>query len=70
METSTDNFPMENFFGLLKQEMYYGETYKSYDELKEAIREYIEYYNNVRGKGKLNGLSPVQYRNMVLEQQT
>lgn len=28
---------MENFFGLLKQEMYYGITYYSFDELKEAL---------------------------------
>lgn len=66
--TSTDNSPMENFFGLLKQEMYHGVTYKSYDQLKEAIEEYIEYYNNIRRKGKLNGLSPVKYREMVTEQ--
>ncbi|MCB6605612.1 IS3 family transposase [Anaerostipes caccae] len=26
--------------------MYYGEVYYSYDELKEAIDKYIEYYNN------------------------
>ncbi|MEG0569106.1 MAG: IS3 family transposase, partial [Erysipelotrichales bacterium] len=59
--TSTDNSPMENFFGLLKQEMYYGETFKNYDELKIAIEEYIKYYNNKRRKGKLKGLSPIDY---------
>lgn len=59
--TSTDNSPMENFFSILKQEMYYGEKYYSYDELKNAIEEYIEYYNNKRRKKKLNGLSPVNY---------
>ena len=41
-----DNSVMENFFGIMKQEMYYGEVYYSYDELKEAIDKYIEYYNN------------------------
>src|SRR5699024_3032129 len=25
-----DNSPIENFFGLMKQEMYYGETYRSF----------------------------------------
>ncbi|WP_414826870.1 IS3 family transposase, partial [Anaerococcus sp. NML200574] len=25
---------MENFFGILKQEMYYGEDFKSYDHLR------------------------------------
>ena len=32
-----DNSPMENFFGLLKQEMYYGEALCSFEELKEKI---------------------------------
>lgn len=57
-----DNAPMENFFGLLKQEMYYGETFKSIIELKEAIIKYIDWYNKKRIKIKLNGLSPVEYR--------
>ena len=56
-----DNSPMENFFGLLKQEMYYGEAYP-YEELKTRIEDYINYYNNKRIKKKLAGMSPVQYR--------
>lgn len=36
-----DNSPMENFFGLLKQEMFYGEDFKSYQHLKLEIEEYI-----------------------------
>lgn len=57
-----DNSPMENFFGLMKQEMYYGQTYHSFEELNEAIKEYIYYYNNKRIKAKLAGMSPVEYR--------
>ncbi|WP_374223941.1 transposase [Bacillus sp. ISL-46] len=57
-----DNSPMENFFGLLKQEMYYGEALCPFEELKERIEEYINYYNNKRIKQKLAGMSPVQYR--------
>ena len=57
-----DNSPMENFFGLLKQEMYYGESLRTYDELEQAIKQYIYYYNNKRIKQKLAGMSPVQYR--------
>ena len=57
-----DNSPMENFFGLLKQEMYYGEPLCSFDELKKRIEEYMIYYNNKRIKQKLAGMSPVQYR--------
>ena len=57
-----DHSPMENFFGILKQEKYYGKTFKTYEELKEAIEEYIDYYNHKRIKRKLAGMSPVQYR--------
>ena len=31
-----DNSVMENFFGIMKQEMYYGVVYYSFDELKDA----------------------------------
>lgn len=44
---------MENFFGILKQEMYYGVVYYRYEELKEAIEKYIIYYNEHRIKQKL-----------------
>ena len=57
-----DNSIMENFFGLLKQEIYYGVIYSSYGELKTAIEQYIKYYNEQRIKEKLGWLSPVQYR--------
>jgi len=60
--TCADNAAMENFFGLLKQEMYYGEVLVSYEELKQRIEQYINYYNNERIKQKLAGMSPVQYR--------
>ncbi|WP_394184014.1 IS3 family transposase, partial [Marinomonas posidonica] len=33
----------------------------------EAIKEYIEYYNNDRIKQKLKGLSPIVYRNQALK---
>ena len=47
-----DNSVMENFFGILKQEMYYGTTYYSFEELKDAIERYIKYYNEKRIKRK------------------
>ena len=56
-----DNSVMENFFGIMKQEMYYGEIYDSFDSLKKAIDDYIHYYNNHRIKFKLK-CSPVEYR--------
>lgn len=57
-----DNSPMENFFGILKQEIYYGNKFKSYQELKSAIEKFIKYYNEDRIKEKLGYLSPVEYR--------
>lgn len=61
-----DNSVMENFFGLLKQEIYYGTTYYSFEELKSKIEKYIKYYNEQRIKEKLGWLSPVQYRLKIL----
>lgn len=60
--TCADNAAMENFFGLLKQEMYYGEEIVSYEVLKKKIEKYIHYYNNERIKQKLAGMSPIHYR--------
>lgn len=60
--TCLDISVMENFFGLLKQEIYYGYTYHSFEELKGAIENYIDYYNNRRIKEKLGWMSPVEYR--------
>jgi len=57
-----DNAVMENFFGLLKQEIYYGRVFNSYQELSQTITNWIHYYNTKRIKKKLNWLSPVQFR--------
>lgn len=57
-----DNSLMENFFGILKQEIYYGRKFYSYDQLKETIEKYIKYYNEKRIKEKLGYLSPVEFR--------
>jgi len=40
-----DNMPMEEFFGILKSEMYYGKKFKLLADLKEKINEYIMFYN-------------------------
>ena len=65
---SLDNGLMENFFGLLKTEMYYDQEYlyRNTDELIRAIEDYIYYYNNERIKGRLKGLTPAEYRNQAL----
>jgi putative transposase len=65
-----DNSVMENFFGIMKNEMFYGYeyTFKSLEELKNAMIEYIDYYNKRRIKSKLKGLSPYFYRQQSLNQ--
>ena len=59
-----DNSIAENFFSLLKSELYYlkENQYKSIKDLEKDIIEYIDYYNNTRIKTKLKGMLPVQYR--------
>lgn len=56
-----DNAMMENFFGVMKREMYYGHKYKTTHELIVAINEYIKYYNEKRIKSKLK-MSPIEFR--------
>jgi putative transposase len=57
-----DNAIIENFFGILKSELFYLKKYKSIDQLKKEINEYINYYNSDRIKSNLNKMSPIQYR--------
>ena len=57
-----DNCMIENFFGRLKTEMFHGEKFQSVDEFIHRLKEYIEYWNEERISVKLNGMSPVQYR--------
>ena len=57
-----DNAVMENFFGLLKSELLYLREFSDIAEFRDELEKYIYYYNNCRIKGKLKGLSPVQYR--------
>ena len=60
-----DNGPMEGFFGTLKVEMFYGKKFKSLDELKERIIEYIDFYNKRRFQERLGGMAPLEYRSQA-----
>jgi transposase InsO family protein len=60
-----DNSPMENFFSLLKQEVYHGQTFHSYEELEQIIITFIDYYNHRRIKQKLDWMSPITFREKV-----
>jgi len=56
-----DNEAMENFFGRLKVEMFYGEHFQTFDAFIRCLKEYIDYYNNERIVSKLK-MSPVQFQ--------
>jgi putative transposase len=58
-----DNGPMEGFFGTLKTEMFYGKNFKSLEELKDRIIEYIKFYNEERLQKNLGCMAPLEYRN-------
>ena len=57
-----DNAIIENFFGILKSELFYIKKFRSIEELKGEIKKYINHYNNERIKSNLNKMSPIQYR--------
>ena len=62
-----DNGPMEGFWGLMKQEMYYGKKYKTKEELMLAIEKYIDYYTNKRVQRNLGVLTPLEFHEQKLE---
>ena len=59
-----DNAVIENFFGLLKSELFYLKKFKSVEDFIKELKSYIKYYNTkrIKIKLKLKGLSPVEYR--------
>ena len=60
--TCLDNAPIESFFGHLKDELYRGRRFESFDELAAEIDSYIEYWNTKRYQVGLKGMSPAGYR--------
>ena len=65
-----DNAVAECFFSVLKREMYFGheQEFITNEQLEIAISEYIHYYNNNRIKLRLQGFSPVKYRELYQDQ--
>lgn len=61
-----DNAPIESFFGHLKDDVDY-EKCKTYEELRLIIEEYMRYYNYERPQWERKKMTPVNYRNHLLE---
>src|SRR5262249_22483482 len=57
-----DNAPMESFFASLKEELIHHEDYRTRQEARASIFEYIEaFYNPRRRHSSLGYLSPLEY---------
>ena len=56
-----DNAMAENFFSILKTECIYRHKIKTFDEARQLIAEYIDFYNNERIQTKTS-LTPLEKR--------
>src|SRR6056297_3606047 len=56
-----DNSPIENFFSILKNEMYHRTDFEDTNHLRNEIINYIQYYNTERISLKLKGMTPSEY---------
>jgi len=57
-----DNACMESFFSTLKKDIIYGKRFKTREEAKQLIIEYIEtFYNCKRIHSTLGNMSPMEY---------
>ena len=56
-----DNAMAENFFSILKTECIYRHKIKTFDEARQLIEEYIDFYNNERIQTKTS-LTPLEKR--------
>ncbi len=60
-----DNAPQESFFGHFKDEASIKPC-ETIEQLKNEIKSYMTYYNHYRYQWKLKQMTPVQYRNHLL----
>jgi transposase InsO family protein len=62
---SIDNAIIETFFGHLKDEIDFKDI-NSFPELERVINEYMLYFNNKRPQWDKNKMTPVEYRNHLI----
>lgn len=60
-----DNAPQESFFGHLKDETDI-KACETFEDLVKEIDSYMDYHNNFRAQWNLKKMTPVQYRNHLL----
>lgn len=57
-----DNGPTENFWSIVKSEMYYLDTFTDEDSLRTAIADYMTFYCTERIQKRFNGKTPAEVR--------
>ncbi len=57
-----DNAPAENFWSIVKSEMYYLNTFADEESLRNAIAEYIRFYSTDRIQKRFMGKTPAEVR--------
>ena len=63
-----DNAAMESFFSSLKTERIRGQVYRTRDQARSDVFDYIErFYNPTRRHSTLGYLSPMQYEKLAME---
>jgi transposase InsO family protein len=66
-----DNAVAESFFHTLKTELTHHEIYETRAHANQSIFEYIEvYYNRERSHSTNNNLSPIEFENLMLQEET
>ncbi len=60
-----DNACIENFFSHFKSECFNLFSFRSAEEVKQAVQKYIRFYNHQRFQKKLNNLTPYEFRNQA-----
>ena len=60
-----DNASQESFFAHFKDEVYL-KSYRSIDDVKDKIDNYMDYHNNYIYQWNLNKMTPVKFRNHLI----
>ena len=61
-----DNAATEQLFGHVKDEFYRGREWKTFEDFKRDLEEYIAHWNTSRRQVRLKGLTPEEFRNQAL----
>ena len=65
-----DNAPQESFFGHMKDELRpYIRSWQSYEDVRERITDWMDYYNNDRYQTILGWMSPNEFYHYVVTKQ-